>query len=117
MKLSQADIHGVSPGSDALQHLFAQCGPSLILIDEWIAFIRMLYGKTNIPAGSFDANLTFAQSLTEAVKRVDNVLLIASIPASDIEIGGEAGRAALDRLRNIFGRMESMWRPATAEGI
>jgi predicted AAA+ superfamily ATPase len=113
--IAQADIHGVSPGSDALQHLFAQCGPSLILIDEWIAFIRMLYGKTNIPAGSFDANLTFAQSLTEAVKRVDNVLLIASIPASDIEIGGEAGRAALDRLRNIFGRMESMWRPATAE--
>lgn len=112
--VAQADIHGVSPGSDALQRLFQQCGPSLILIDEWIAFIRMLYGKTNMPAGSFDANLTFAQSLTEAVKRVDNVLLIASIPASDIEIGGEGGKAALDRLRNIFGRMESMWRPATA---
>jgi len=112
--VAQADIHGVSPGSDALQRLFQQCGPCLILIDEWIAFIRMLYGKTNVPAGSFDANLTFAQSLTEAAKRAENVLLIASIPASDIEIGGEGGKAALDRLRNIFGRMESMWRPASA---
>ncbi|MGI6364080.1 MAG: Swt1 family HEPN domain-containing protein [Bacillota bacterium] len=113
--IAQADIHGVSPGSDALQRLFSMCGPSLILIDEWVAFIRMLHGKTNMPAGSFDANLSFAQALTEAVKRVDNVLLIASIPASDIEIGGEAGRAAVDRLRNVFARMESMWRPASAE--
>ena len=32
----------VSVPAVMLQHLFAQCGPSLILIDEWIAFIRML---------------------------------------------------------------------------
>jgi len=112
--VADADLHGVSPGSDALHRLFQLSGPSLILIDEWIAFIRMLYNKSNVPAGSFDANLSFAQSLTEAAKRAKNVLLIASIPASDIEIGGEGGQAALDRLRNIFGRMESMWRPATA---
>jgi len=35
--------------------------------------------------------------------------------ASDIEVGGEAGRAALDRLRNVVGRKESSWRPASAD--
>ncbi|GIV75831.1 MAG: hypothetical protein KatS3mg050_0225 [Litorilinea sp.] len=40
---------------------------------------------------------------------------MASLPASDIEIGGEGGREALARLRNTFGRTESPWRPASAE--
>jgi hypothetical protein len=44
--------------------------PCLVLIDEWIAYVRQLYGVSGLPAGSFDANLTFAQSLTEAAKAV-----------------------------------------------
>ena len=30
-------------------------------------------------------------------------------------VGGIRGREALDRLRNVVGRVESSWRPATAE--
>jgi Protein of unknown function (DUF499) len=70
---------------------------------------------SGLPAGSFDANLTFAQSLTEAARAVPHVLVVASLPASDIEIGGEGGREALTRLRNTFARLESSWRPASAE--
>jgi predicted AAA+ superfamily ATPase len=33
----------------------------------------------------------------------------------DVEVGGIRGREALDRLRNLVGRVESSWRPATAE--
>ena len=32
-----------------------------------------------------------------------------------MEVGGTRGREALDRLRNVVGRVESSWRPATAE--
>ena len=32
-----------------------------------------------------------------------------------MEVGGIRGREALDRLRNVVGRVESSWRPATAE--
>ena len=32
-----------------------------------------------------------------------------------MEVGGQRGRAALDRLRNVVGRVESSWRPASAE--
>jgi len=113
--VAQADQQGVSPGSNVLRDLFARYSPCLILIDEWVAFVRQLYRVDGLPAGSFDANLSFAQALTEAVKQVPNVLLVASLPSSDIEIGGEGGREALARLRNTFGRVESAWRPATSE--
>ncbi|HEX5415670.1 MAG TPA: Swt1 family HEPN domain-containing protein, partial [Chloroflexota bacterium] len=113
--VAEADRVGISPGSDVLAELFAIFHPCLILIDEWIAYVRMLYGVNGMPAGSFDANLTFAQSLTEAARRAPQTLVVASIPTSDIEVGGEGGREALARIRNTFGRMESTWRPATSE--
>ncbi|MCZ7537985.1 MAG: hypothetical protein M5T61_20000 [Acidimicrobiia bacterium] len=43
-------------------------------------------------------------------------MLVATIPASDIEVGGEGGRAALERLENVIGRMEATWRTASTEG-
>jgi len=113
--VAEADRQGVSPGTDVLLQLFSAASPCLILIDEWVAYMRQLYGVSGLPAGSFDANLSFAQSLTEAAKAAPKTLLVASIPASDIEIGGEGGHEAVVRLRNTFGRLESTWRPASAE--
>jgi len=113
--LEEADRKGVSPGANVLRELFQKYGPVLILIDEWVAFVRQTYNRHDLPAGSFDANLSFAQALTEAVKQSPKAMLVASLPASDIEIGGEAGKEALTRLKNTFGRIEATWRPASAE--
>jgi len=113
--VAEADRLGVSPGSDALRELFTRAAPCLVLIDEWVAFARQLYRKSDLPAGSFEANMTFAQALTEAARAVPRTLVVASIPASDIETGGEGGHEALTRLRNTFGRIESTWRPASTE--
>ena len=113
--VEDSDKSGVNPGADILSRLFNEFSPALILIDEWVAFVRQLYRVDGLAAGSFDANLSFAQSLTEAVRQSSKTLLVASLPSSDIEIGGEGGREALDRLRNTFGRMQTSWRPATTE--
>lgn len=113
--VAEADRHGVAPGADVLTELFNRYAPAVIFIDEWVAFARNLYGHTLLSAGSFDGNLTFAQSLTEAAKRADRTLVVASIPASDNEIGGEGGRVALEQLSHVFGRLESVWAPAAAE--
>lgn len=113
--VADADTMGVSPGSNVLRTLFLRCGPCLVLIDEWVVFVRQLYGEDGLPGGSFDANLSFAQSLTEAARMMPDVLVVAALPSSDIEVGGEGGRAALERLKNTFSRMESAWRPASAE--
>lgn len=113
--VAEADRKGVSPGAAVLRELFAKSAPCLILIDEWIAFLRQLYGVSDLPAGSFDANLTFAHSLTEAVKASPRTMVVASLPESAIEKGGAAGDESLVRLKDIFGRLESPWTPASAE--
>ncbi|MCR8726731.1 hypothetical protein [Frigidibacter sp. ROC022] len=51
----------------------------------------MIYKVERLPSGSFDANLSSVQSLTEAIKASPGVLLVASLPASQIEVGGESG--------------------------
>jgi uncharacterized protein len=112
--VAEEDNQGISPGSEKLTILFETYAPALILIDEWVAYARQIYGKDNLPSGSFDSNMTFAQSLTEAAKAAGNTLVVASIPASDIEIGGEGGRAALERIQNVFSRIESVWKPASS---
>jgi len=113
--VAEADRQGVSPGSEILRELFTAAAPCLILIDEWVVYARQLYNVSGLPGGSFDANLSFAQALTEAAKAAPQTQVVATIPASDTETGGEGGREAAVRLKNIFGRVESPWRPADTE--
>lgn len=110
-----ADRKGVPPGSDTLRELFDACGPCLILIDELLAYARKIYGAEGLPAGTFDAVLTFVQELTEATRASSNTALVATIPESDIEIGGDAGKKALEHIEHIFGRMEAIWTPVSSE--
>ena len=119
--LREADETSTNPG-DALRQLFVKYGPCLILIDEWVAYARQLHAESDLPGGSFETHFTFAQTLTEAAKAAPNTLLIVSIPASEsntggthIEVGGERGQLALERLKNAIGRLESAWRPASSD--
>jgi len=108
-----ADQKGVSPGSNTLKDVLFQSGPCLIIIDELVAYARNLYKVDGLLAGSFDTLMTFIQSLTEAVRRSDESMMLISIPESDIEIGGEAGRVALETISHIVGRIEAIWKPVT----
>ncbi len=99
-----ADESGTAPAQE-LDDLFARFGPCLILIDELVAYARNIYGVSGLPGGSFDSNLTFVQNLTEAVKRSGTSIVVATIPASDMEIGGEGGKAALERIQHAFDRL------------
>ena len=114
-RVAANDASGIAPGSDVLEALFKSCAPCLILIDEWVAYLRQIYKVDGLPSGSFDANLSFVQSLTEAVKASPGTLLVASLPASQIEVGGDGGQEALVRLKQTFSRVESSWRPASQE--
>ncbi len=110
----RADETSTNPG-DTLKALFNRFSPCLILIDEWVAYARQLHEKTDLAGGSFDTQFTFAQTLSESAKNAKNTLLVVSIPSSNIEIGGDRGKEALERLKNAIGRVESPWRPASAE--
>ena len=119
------DEHATNPGHKLLD-LLNDYGPCAILIDEWVAYARQLHDEPGLPGGTFETQFTFAQALTEAVKLTGNCLVMVSLPASDqgagasadvddTEVGGVRGRDALERLRNVIARVESPWRPATAE--
>jgi hypothetical protein len=112
--LADDDRNATNPG-DTLRLLFNRYAPCLLLVDEWVAYARQLHDRADLPGGSFDTHFTFAQTLTEAAKAADRCLLVVSMPASEIEMGGERGKVALDRLKNAIGRLESPWRPASAE--
>ena len=124
-RVAADDEKATSPG-DVLRELFNDYGPCLILVDEWVAYARQLHDQSDLPAGGFETQFTFAQVLTESAKLAKNCLLVISLPASDtsgsphtqaddVEVGGTRGREALDRLRNVVGRVEASWRPASAE--
>ncbi|GMV81896.1 MAG: hypothetical protein AMXMBFR7_30800 [Planctomycetota bacterium] len=125
-KRIQADDEKATSPGDALRGLFNDYGPCMVLIDEWVAYARQLHDSSDLPAGSFETQFSFAQVLTESAKLAKSCLLVVSLPASDmsgsphtqsddVEVGGQRGREALDRLRNVIGRVESSWRPASAE--
>jgi predicted AAA+ superfamily ATPase len=112
--VKESDKKGVSPGSEALKNLFDAAAPCLVLMDELVAYAKKLYGASGLPAGTFDNFISFIQEVTEAARASKNSLVVASIPESEIEIGGEAGKTALDTIEHTFGRMESIWKPVAA---
>ncbi len=126
-RIAADDEHATNPG-DALRELFDEYGPCLVLIDEWVAYARALHDGDDLPAGSFETQFSFAQTLTESAKLADRCLLVVSLPmsestdnslsriqANNAEVGGPRGQDALKRLRNVIGRVELSWRPASAE--
>lgn len=118
--IAENDRNGTNPGH-LLDELLRKYGPCLILIDEWVAYAKQLVGHDDLPAGSFDNQFVFAQSLTEAVKTSDHCMLVMSIPASDtghgsdIEVGGGNGQLALRELQNVVRRTADQWRPSTRD--
>ena len=112
--VKEADKKGVSPGSLALKNLFDACGPCLILMDELVAYAKKIYGIEGLPSDSFDNFISFIQEITEAASASKNSMVVASIPESAVEIGGDAGQKALEAIEHTFGRKESIWKPVAA---
>ena len=107
--VQEAEAARTNPGSELMVEVFKLAGPSVILLDELVAFARQL------PDDRFEAFLSFVQSLTEAAKMVPGILIVGSLPESDLEAGGDKGVQALRRLQAVFGRVHSTWLPASGD--
>jgi predicted AAA+ superfamily ATPase len=122
--VQNADQSGTSPGKEVLQALLEEFAPCIVLVDELVAYIRQFADEQTLSGGTYESNLSFVQSLTEAVKLVPNAVLLASLPESDpkrdkpesnVQVGGPRGLRALRALENIFGRVQSLWKPVATE--
>ncbi len=113
--VKESDAAGTSPGKEVLRDLLATYAPCVVLIDELVAYIRQFSEGQVLSGGSYDSNLSFIQSLTEAVKLVPSAILLASLPESDVEAGSQRGVAALRTLEKTFGRVQALWKPVATE--
>ncbi|RMG44917.1 MAG: ATP-binding protein, partial [Acidobacteria bacterium] len=104
------------------QGLFAELleriAPCLILLDEVADYC---VGASAVEVGATtlaDQTISFAQQLTEAVQQTKGVAVVATLPASHLEVASsEKGQEILERLEKRFGRMSADIKPVADEEI
>ena len=113
--VQESDANGTSPGKDVLCTLLARFAPCVVLLDELVVYVRQFVESQPISGGTYDSNLSFIQSLTEAAKLVPNAVVLASLPESDNQAGGPRGISALKALESIFNRVQALWKTVAPE--
>lgn len=113
--VQESDANGTSPGKDVLCTLLAQFAPCAVLLDELVVYIRQFVESQPLSGGTYDSNLSFVQSLTEAAKLVPNAVVLASLPESNSQAGGPRGVAALQALEAVFNRVHALWKTVAPE--
>lgn len=113
--VQQADATGTSPGKEVLRELLARFAPCAILLDELVVYIRQFVESQALSGGTYDSNISFIQSLTEAAKLVPNAVVLASLPDSNSQAGGPRGLAVLQALEAVFNRVQALWKTVSPE--
>jgi predicted AAA+ superfamily ATPase len=113
--VAEADGNGTSPGKEVLRELLARFAPCVVLLDELVVYIRQFVESQALSGGTYDSNLSFIQSLTEAAKLVPNAVVLASLPESDNQAGGPRGVAVLKALEAVFNRVQALWKTVAPE--
>jgi predicted AAA+ superfamily ATPase len=114
-KIKEADADGTAPGKSALADILASASPCIVLMDELVRYVSQFEEGKALSGGTYDTQLSFIQSLTEAIKGVPNAILLASLPFSDREAGSQQGVKALRALEHYFGRVQALWKPVATE--
>jgi hypothetical protein len=73
--------------------------PCVVLLDELVVYIRQFVESQALSGGTYDSNLSFVQSLTEAAKLVPNAMVLASLPES--KLARPAARVVWRRLQSL----------------
>ena len=114
-KVRASDEAGTSPGKALMEEILKEAGPCVILMDELVAYYRQFNNHGALKGGTYESNISFVQALTEAVKGANTAVLLASLPESDAESAGSFGKKVRKELEKVFGRLNSVWRPVSAE--
>jgi hypothetical protein len=98
--------------------ILKQASPCLILLDE-IADYCVVAAGVEVGTGTLaDQTISFAQQLTEAAQQVPGVAIVATLPASALEVSSsDKGQDILVRLEKRFGRMSADIKPVADEEI
>ncbi len=98
--------------------ILERAAPCLILLDEIADYC---VGASAVPVGDSnlaDQTISFVQQLTEAVQNVSGAVVVATLPASHLEVASsEKGAEILQRLEKRFGRMGADIKPVADDEI
>lgn len=78
--LAQHEAEFIEPKGDVIKQFLPKDKPCLILMDEIINYVSTYRGK-----GYHNSLYNFIQALSETARGSDNVVLVVSIPASEME--------------------------------
>lgn len=96
--------------------ILKRAAPCLILIDELADYC---VGASAVEVGGStlaDQTISFVQQLTEAIQEVPRTALVATLPASHLEVASsELGQEILNRLGRRFGLMSADIKPISDE--
>jgi predicted AAA+ superfamily ATPase len=113
--VQESDVAGTSPGKDVLCDLLTRYAPCVVLLDELVVYIRQFVESQPLSGGTYDSNISFIQSLTEATKLVPNAVVLASLPDSNSQAGGPRGLQVLLALESVFNRIQALWKTVSPE--
>jgi hypothetical protein len=106
--VKEHDEKRLTPGREIIEKILNDNKPVLILIDELTEYI--------VKAKEFeDQVFAFSQELTEAIKSLNQCVLVCTLPSSAPY--GERGEKVLTQLQRIFGRMQVIYTPVEGDEI
>jgi len=97
--VEQHDKQGEAPGGDVIREFLPQDRPALILMDELMNYISRSR-KSGLSAQLYD----FLHNLSETARGQRGVVLVASIPASELEMTAE-DLSDYDRFKKMLDRL------------
>ncbi len=97
--VEQHDKDFIAPGSDVIRKFLPKDKPCLILVDELMNYI-----SRSRKIGLVGPLYNFLQNLSEEARGNDRMVLVASIPASELEMGPD-DQSDYERLKKMLDRV------------
>lgn len=114
VEITKGDI---SPGKNKLIDLINKVQPTLILMDEILAYATKAAGVKVGDSNLAAQTLAFMQELSGAVSSMEKVLLVITLPSSLIEHYDESAEKLYATLQKITGRTEKIYTPVEEDEI
>jgi hypothetical protein len=100
------------------KEVLAKCTPALILIDELADYCVSASAVTVGKSTLCDQTISFAQEISEAVVSTQHCVLVATLPASPVEVASsQLGTQILTSLSNRLSRVSADTKPVNDEEI
>lgn len=108
----------LAPGREKIRDVLERHGPVIILIDELLQYVAVAAGVKIEDTNLATQVVIFIQQLTEAISTLDHVCVVASFPASTLEIADrEKAEELLMKLRNVSGRKDRKITPVSPDDV